>query len=62
MSAASRLPGPPSEDDDLPAPGTPIQDPVLRKVKAGPDVEPAIDPENYAVPTVGEVVPKTAVK
>src|SRR5438477_3452461 len=43
MSAASRRPRPPSDDDDLPAPGTPIQDPVLRKVKAGPDVEPAIE-------------------
>ncbi|HEY8641821.1 MAG TPA: Nramp family divalent metal transporter [Candidatus Dormibacteraeota bacterium] len=43
MSAASRLPQPPSKDDDVPPPGSPIQDPVLDRVRAGADVEPSID-------------------
>jgi NRAMP (natural resistance-associated macrophage protein)-like metal ion transporter len=43
MSAASRGLQPPSEDDDVPPSGSPIQDPVLNRVKPGPDVEPAID-------------------
>ena len=43
MSAPSRLPRPPRDDDDVPPPGSPIQDPVLSRVKPGPDVEPAID-------------------
>ena len=29
-------------DDDVPKAGTPIQDPVLKNVKPGPDVEPAL--------------------
>src|SRR6266513_6282588 len=44
MSAASRIPRAPNDDDDdLPASGTPIQDPVLHKVKPGPDAEPPIE-------------------
>src|SRR5690348_10224664 len=42
MSAASRHPGPKSQDD-VPTPGTPIQDPVLKKINSGSDVEPRLE-------------------
>ncbi|HEX6349063.1 MAG TPA: Nramp family divalent metal transporter [Candidatus Dormibacteraeota bacterium] len=41
MTAASQQPRRES-GDDVPEPGTPIQDPVLKKVKSGPDVEPPL--------------------
>ncbi len=40
MTAASRHRRP--ADDDVPEPGRPIQDPVLNKVRPGPDIEPAL--------------------
>ena len=42
MNAARRLPDE-MPDDDLPSQGAPIQDPVLRRVAAGPDAEPALE-------------------
>ena len=41
MAAAQRAPEP--RDDDSIEGGGPIQDPVLRSVSAGPDVEPPLE-------------------
>lgn len=43
MADAQRNSIEPAPDDDLPIPGAPIQDPILRAIAPGPDVEPPLD-------------------